>query len=239
MNPLLRDFYQHQVWADAEHWRAIEAHPPAAQDDAIRNRLHHIHLVQHFFVWAVGDREVIQLALTKPDDFASLVDLKRYAREYHEEIAGFLDSVTDARLAEGIDMQWFSNFAAVDHRDRSAGAVRDAQPLSPRAERDPAARARRRAAGHGSHRLVLEEEAPSRLGGADVTGLYPAATGTTMALGSGTLLGPYEIVGLAGAGGMGEVYRARDPRLSRDVAIKIAARVVRRRPRSSRAAFEQ
>jgi Tol biopolymer transport system component len=34
-------------------------------------------------------------------------------------------------------------------------------------------------------------------------------------------VGPYEIVGFVGAGGMGEVYRARDPRLNRDVAIKI------------------
>jgi eukaryotic-like serine/threonine-protein kinase len=37
----------------------------------------------------------------------------------------------------------------------------------------------------------------------------------------GEHLGPYEIVGFVGAGGMGEVYRARDPRLNRDVAIKV------------------
>jgi eukaryotic-like serine/threonine-protein kinase len=37
----------------------------------------------------------------------------------------------------------------------------------------------------------------------------------------GSHLGPYEILGLIGVGGMGEVYRARDPRLSRDVAIKV------------------
>ena len=37
----------------------------------------------------------------------------------------------------------------------------------------------------------------------------------------GTRLGPYEIVGSLGAGGMGEVYRARDPRIGRDVAIKV------------------
>jgi Tol biopolymer transport system component len=42
-----------------------------------------------------------------------------------------------------------------------------------------------------------------------------------MALAAGTALGPYELVSLIGAGGMGEVYRARDQRLGREVAIKI------------------
>ena len=42
-----------------------------------------------------------------------------------------------------------------------------------------------------------------------------------MTLTAGSRLGPYEIVSLIGAGGMGEVYRARDTRLDRDVAIKV------------------
>ena len=52
-----------------------------------------------------------------------------------------------------------------------------------------------------------------------------------MALSAGGRLGPYQVVGLLGAGGMGLVYRARDPRLGRDVAIKVLPEELSRDPK--------
>ena len=82
MHPLLRDLYGHQVWADAEHWRAIGDHAVARDDKAIRDRLHHIALVQRLFLWAVVDRQDA-FAFTKPEEFPSFDALQTYAREHH------------------------------------------------------------------------------------------------------------------------------------------------------------
>ena len=59
-----------------------------------------------------------------------------------------------------------------------------------------------------------------------------------MALVPGTRLGPYEIVAPLGAGGMGEVYRAKDTRLGRDVAVKVLAKHLSSNP-EIRARFER
>jgi serine/threonine protein kinase len=51
-----------------------------------------------------------------------------------------------------------------------------------------------------------------------------------MSLGPGTRIGPYEVVSIIGAGGMGEVYRAHDTHLNRDIALKILPELFAREP---------
>src|SRR5262245_18692633 len=59
-----------------------------------------------------------------------------------------------------------------------------------------------------------------------------------MSLALGVRLGPYEVVAPLGAGGMGEVYRARDTRLNRDVAVKVLPQHLSSNPQT-RARFER
>ena len=59
-----------------------------------------------------------------------------------------------------------------------------------------------------------------------------------MPLSAGARLGPYEVTSTLGSGGMGEVYRARDTRLNRDVAIKVLPVSLDRDP-ALRARFER
>src|SRR6185295_16753729 len=81
------------------------AHPSALDDRAIRERLHHIHLVQRVFLWAVGDRS-IPFAPSKSEDFKTAADLKQYARDYYVQVAAFMKQVSDARLDETIRITW-------------------------------------------------------------------------------------------------------------------------------------
>jgi uncharacterized damage-inducible protein DinB len=103
----LEELYFHQEWADAEHWRAFESHLPALQDQAIGNRLLHIHQVQHAFLWIVGSR-TSGFDRKQLSDFSSLADLKAYGRQFHRQMRQFLQGLDDSRLAEVVEAPWFS-----------------------------------------------------------------------------------------------------------------------------------
>src|SRR6202166_430465 len=80
-------------------------------------------------------------------------------------------------------------------------------------EREPGGRAAFLAEACPDADMRSEVESLLKSDGADRKSFHP-----------GERLGPYEILDRIGKGGMGEVWRARDPRLNREVAIKISAR---------------
>lgn len=111
----LDELYAHQEWADAEHWRAFEAHPGALADKAIRERLLHIHIVQHGFLWATGPR-TSHFAFKKIEDFADMADLKKYGQEGLAGLSQLLKTATPDRLEEIIEVPWFRPPVRVSRR---------------------------------------------------------------------------------------------------------------------------
>jgi uncharacterized damage-inducible protein DinB len=108
MFSLLRDMFGHQAWADAEQWRAIAAVPAARDDAAVRNRLHHIHVVQQSFMWTVG-RRTAPFSMTSPRDFPTFDALRSYARDVHRTMADEFGRLSDTDLAGSVAIPWFKD----------------------------------------------------------------------------------------------------------------------------------
>jgi uncharacterized damage-inducible protein DinB len=102
----LDELYPHQEWADAQHWRAFEAYPAALDDKAIRERLLHIHLVQHAFLW-VTSLQRLDFSFKKLEDFASMAGLKEYAQQGLEDMRELLKNTDQDRMEELIEVVWF------------------------------------------------------------------------------------------------------------------------------------
>lgn len=98
--------FGHQHWADAEHWRVFETFPAAFADKALYERLYHIHLVQHAFLWITGPR-ASQFEYTKLEGFSDSAALKRYARQGHAELYERLKTTTPEEMEEIIEIGWF------------------------------------------------------------------------------------------------------------------------------------
>lgn len=108
MDSLVFDLLGHQAWADAEHWRAMQAHPPAHDDRTLRERLHHQHLVQRAFTWIAGDRSAA-FERSKPEDFPSIADLMGFARGAHAGLDRLRGELTEGRLLEEVAIPWFKD----------------------------------------------------------------------------------------------------------------------------------
>jgi len=111
----LEELYAHQEWADAEHWRAFEEHPMALDDKAIRERLHHIHLVQHGFLWITGP-QTAAFEFRKVEDFPNMSELKKYGREGLESMNQRVKSLDSSRTEEVIEVPWFQPPARIAMR---------------------------------------------------------------------------------------------------------------------------
>jgi uncharacterized damage-inducible protein DinB len=108
MSQILRDLLQHQAWADAEHWRAFDAHPAALEDAALRERQHHIHLVQSGFLWVVSDRSRA-FQITTPQDYARPQALRQFALDCHRGFVEVLDALDEAGRTRVVNVPWFED----------------------------------------------------------------------------------------------------------------------------------
>ena len=103
---MFRELYQHMEWADAIVWRAVLAHPAAADDATLREKLMHIHMVQRAFlsVWRGQGPDF-------RETFENVGDLARWGRDYHAEVRRQLDAIDDAARDRPMNMPWADRFA--------------------------------------------------------------------------------------------------------------------------------
>ena len=106
-HPLLTDLMRHAQWADALVWRTVLAHPPAASDAALLDKLHHVHEVQHLFRqgWIGGGFE-----LHGREEFRSAVALARWGHDVHRQIEHYLAAAGPGDLARELRLPWVAHF---------------------------------------------------------------------------------------------------------------------------------
>lgn len=121
---MTRALYQHMEWADATVWRAVAATPGAEDDKTLRDRLLHIHTVQHAYLilWRGG-----ALNLPGPSHFPDLASIRNWARDYYRLVTEYLAELDDTKLDEPLKIPWT---AQVEERfGRSIAAVTQRETL--------------------------------------------------------------------------------------------------------------
>ena len=119
---MIEELYQHMEWADATVWRAIVATPEAESDQKVRDRMLHIHGVQHayIFVWR-GAEPVIPGSA----HFPTLQSILDWARDYYRIVKGYLAELDESTLDKPFEIPWAKRletqmgrpFSNVTHRE--------------------------------------------------------------------------------------------------------------------------
>ena len=110
---VLRELLLHMEWADAAVWRAVLAHPPAAEDRRIRDLLFHAHGVQRAFLQAwISSGPVMFPAL---DGTAGLGSIQARVASYYVELAAAVASFDDDSLRRPVEMPGLSKYRSA-HR---------------------------------------------------------------------------------------------------------------------------
>jgi uncharacterized damage-inducible protein DinB len=98
---MIRSLYAHQAWADAALFTAVRKHDVAAKDKSLRDNLHHIVLVQRFFLSRFLDRPFdVQSELQQ---LPSLDDYEQQFREAHSDFLAIMNHLDPAELSRVIE----------------------------------------------------------------------------------------------------------------------------------------
>ena len=106
---LLGDLYAHQAWADAELWSALAAHGTAWEDARLRERQHHIHLVQHAFLAVVGSLDVPSVIRRRLEEFETPAALMGWAQEFHAAAVPLVEGLPQAERQSMVTIPWFKD----------------------------------------------------------------------------------------------------------------------------------
>ncbi|MGB8261654.1 MAG: DinB family protein [Terracidiphilus sp.] len=107
MSTLFPSLFRHQAWADAALLSAVRSRPESLADASLLKTLHHVVMVQRFFLSRFQGRDFDMARETQPPaDFAALVAL---FRSTHPEELAFVDGLTEADLERRFDLSFLQS----------------------------------------------------------------------------------------------------------------------------------
>lgn len=99
---ILIDMYRHMRWADAEVWRAVTAHRPAAEDPKVKELLEHIHIVQRAFLMLWRGEDITE-NMPRFDNLASVLE---WAKPCYGELMSQITTIGDEGLSKPVNLKW-------------------------------------------------------------------------------------------------------------------------------------